>query len=103
MQEPLGGAHADPFWASQQIKHAILEAMKVIPSVYGNILKANSLLRKESNHIDLYENISELPKAIPHRIMEGLGKGVKFPLLWDEMDMSLPAIPQGEIEFSLLM
>ncbi|KAK4379311.1 hypothetical protein RND71_001173 [Anisodus tanguticus] len=25
--EPLGGAHADPFWASQQIKHAILEAM----------------------------------------------------------------------------
>ncbi|KAF3681992.1 Acetyl-coenzyme A carboxylase carboxyl transferase subunit alpha, chloroplastic [Capsicum annuum] len=26
--EPLGGAHADPFWASQQIKHAILEAMR---------------------------------------------------------------------------
>ncbi|XP_055817306.1 acetyl-coenzyme A carboxylase carboxyl transferase subunit alpha, chloroplastic-like isoform X2 [Solanum dulcamara] len=25
--EPLGGAHADPFWASQQIKHAILNAM----------------------------------------------------------------------------
>ncbi|XP_009762989.1 acetyl-coenzyme A carboxylase carboxyl transferase subunit alpha, chloroplastic-like [Nicotiana sylvestris] len=25
--EPLGGAHADPFWASQQIKHAIVEAM----------------------------------------------------------------------------
>ncbi|PHU09616.1 Acetyl-coenzyme A carboxylase carboxyl transferase subunit alpha, chloroplastic [Capsicum chinense] len=29
--EPLGGAHADPFWASQQIKHAILEAMRAIP------------------------------------------------------------------------
>ncbi|PHT40568.1 Acetyl-coenzyme A carboxylase carboxyl transferase subunit alpha, chloroplastic [Capsicum baccatum] len=29
--EPLGGAHADPFWASQQIKHAILEAIRAIP------------------------------------------------------------------------
>lgn len=47
LQEPLGGAHADPFWASQQIKHAILDAMAVIPSVYGNRPKANSLFRKK--------------------------------------------------------
>ncbi|KAL0333227.1 UNVERIFIED_CONTAM: Acetyl-coenzyme A carboxylase carboxyl transferase subunit alpha, chloroplastic [Sesamum angustifolium] len=26
-QEPLGGAHADPYWTSQQIKTAILESM----------------------------------------------------------------------------
>ncbi|OMP00440.1 Acetyl-CoA carboxylase, alpha subunit [Corchorus olitorius] len=26
--EPLGGAHADPVWTSQQIKHAITEAME---------------------------------------------------------------------------
>lgn len=29
MQEPLGGAHADPYWTSQQIKAAIVESMDV--------------------------------------------------------------------------
>jgi len=85
LQEPLGGAHADPFWASQQIKHAILDAMAVITSVYGNRPKANSLLRKRNNCIDLYGNISELPKAFPHRIMDGLGLSNRISLLWDEM------------------
>ena len=28
-QEPLGGAHADPAWTSQQIKLVIKEAMEV--------------------------------------------------------------------------
>jgi hypothetical protein len=28
-QEPLGGAHADPSWTSQQIKKAINETMDV--------------------------------------------------------------------------
>lgn len=29
LQEPLGGAHADPYWTSQQIKIAIEESMDV--------------------------------------------------------------------------
>lgn len=29
MQEPLGGAHADPYYTSQQIKTAIVESMDV--------------------------------------------------------------------------
>lgn len=29
LQEPLGGAHADPSWTSQQIKAAIVESMNV--------------------------------------------------------------------------
>ena len=29
LQEPLGGAHADPYWTSQQIKTAIVDAMAV--------------------------------------------------------------------------
>lgn len=29
LQEPLGGAHTDPVWTSQQIKLAITQAMKV--------------------------------------------------------------------------
>lgn len=47
LQEPLGGAHADPFWASQQIKHAIVEAMAVIPNVFGKLPKLMLLLKKE--------------------------------------------------------
>lgn len=29
LQEPLGGAHADSYWTSQQIKTAIVESMDV--------------------------------------------------------------------------
>lgn len=29
LQEPLGGAHADPSWTSQQIKAAVVESMNV--------------------------------------------------------------------------
>ncbi|KAI5647267.1 hypothetical protein M9H77_33272 [Catharanthus roseus] len=33
--EPLGGAHADPLWSSQQIKLAIIEAMKELSKLDG--------------------------------------------------------------------
>ncbi|KAK3015995.1 hypothetical protein RJ639_005942 [Escallonia herrerae] len=35
--EPLGGAHADPVWTSQQIKHAITQAMEVYVS-YASLI-----------------------------------------------------------------
>jgi hypothetical protein len=34
-QEPLGGAHADPSWTSQQIKKAINESMDVSAFLTG--------------------------------------------------------------------
>lgn len=35
LQEPLGGAHSDPYWTSQQIKTAILESMDVSDRLFS--------------------------------------------------------------------
>lgn len=47
LQEPLGGAHADPYWTSQQIKIAIEESMDVSisKSLFPEIVFSAKLLR----------------------------------------------------------
>ncbi|KAM7272048.1 hypothetical protein ACFE04_031262 [Oxalis oulophora] len=43
--EPLGGAHADPSWTSQQIKHAIKESMDELTSMNTEELLRHRMLK----------------------------------------------------------
>lgn len=46
--EPLGGAHADPVWASQQIKHAIIQAMEELTKLDTEELLRHRMLKFRS-------------------------------------------------------
>lgn len=46
LQEPLGGAHADPLWSSQQIKFAIIQAV-VVKCFYSRHYKLEAVMIKE--------------------------------------------------------
>ncbi|XP_022147446.1 acetyl-coenzyme A carboxylase carboxyl transferase subunit alpha, chloroplastic-like [Momordica charantia] len=55
--EPLGGAHADPAWASQQIKSAIIEAMKELANMSTEELLHHRMLK--------YRHIGGFQEGIP--------------------------------------
>lgn len=46
--EPLGGAHADPVWASQQIKHTITQAMEELTKMDKEELLRHRMLKFRS-------------------------------------------------------
>ncbi|XP_028783705.1 acetyl-coenzyme A carboxylase carboxyl transferase subunit alpha, chloroplastic, partial [Neltuma alba] len=46
--EPLGGAHADPAWTSQQIKHAITQAMEELAKMDANEVQRHRMLKFRS-------------------------------------------------------
>lgn len=46
--EPLGGAHADPRWTSQQIKHAIIQAMEELTRMNTEELLRHRMLKFRS-------------------------------------------------------
>lgn len=57
LQEPLGGAHADPYWTSQQIKTAIEESMDVSISkfLFPEIV-LSAFAKTQSILVGTYEN-----------------------------------------------
>ncbi|KAG6582604.1 Acetyl-coenzyme A carboxylase carboxyl transferase subunit alpha, chloroplastic, partial [Cucurbita argyrosperma subsp. sororia] len=55
--EPLGGAHADPVWTSQQIKSAIIQAMKELSSMSTEELLHHRMLK--------YRHIGSFQEGVP--------------------------------------
>ncbi|XP_023540641.1 acetyl-coenzyme A carboxylase carboxyl transferase subunit alpha, chloroplastic-like [Cucurbita pepo subsp. pepo] len=55
--EPLGGAHADPVWASQQVKSAIIQAMKELSNMSPEELIHHRMLK--------YRHIGGFQEGIP--------------------------------------
>ncbi|XP_022974617.1 acetyl-coenzyme A carboxylase carboxyl transferase subunit alpha, chloroplastic-like [Cucurbita maxima] len=55
--EPLGGAHADPVWASQQVKFAIIQAMKELSNMSSEELIHHRMLK--------YRHIGGFQESIP--------------------------------------
>ncbi|KZV26731.1 acetyl-coenzyme A carboxylase carboxyl transferase subunit alpha, chloroplastic-like [Dorcoceras hygrometricum] len=59
--EPLGGAHADPVWSSQRIKHAILQEMEVEPERKRNMKPSEVNVPTFS---DIESELEDLKKTI---------------------------------------
>nr|GMC91930.1 acetyl-coenzyme A carboxylase carboxyl transferase subunit alpha, chloroplastic [Ipomoea batatas] len=84
--EPLGGAHSDPYWTSQQIKTAILESMDELGKMNTEELLKNRMLKfRKMGTINAFqegtpvepkrtasESSSKIPESGPKEMIEKL-------------------------------
>nr|GMC95365.1 acetyl-coenzyme A carboxylase carboxyl transferase subunit alpha, chloroplastic [Ipomoea batatas] len=90
--EPLGGAHSDPYWTSQQIKTAILESMDELGKMNTEELLKNRMLKfRKMGTINAFqegtpvepkrtasESSSKIPESGPKEMIEKLKRELDY-------------------------